>query len=54
MNPFLSFFLLVGVMGRPYPPIWTYNYGVRRAEPQFWRDPPPARQDPLLKKNVGL
>lgn len=35
MNPFLSFFLFVGVMGRPYPP---YNYGIRPAEPQYWED----------------
>jgi hypothetical protein len=50
MNPILSFFLMVGVMGRPYPPVWTYNYGIRPAEPQFWQDVPapatkPARQN---------
>ncbi len=37
MNPFLTFFLFVGVMGRPYPPVWTH-YGIRPAEPQFWED----------------
>jgi hypothetical protein len=38
MHPLLSFFLFVGVLGRPYPPVWTYNYGIRPAEPQLWQD----------------
>jgi hypothetical protein len=65
MNPFLSFFLFLGVVGRPYPPIWTYNYGIRPSEPQYWQDVAPAPvpscprrfrrvRTPGHKKNGGL